>query len=175
MITMGRVLVASAVALVFTLTACSSEEEPQPGSAPAEEHEVPTTTGRVYLATAIACRFLDREDVTFTPLRVDGPDYSVTVEPTEDCEEQAIFNTYVFDVPLPKNGMVTVTPGDQPAAELDAASVALNDGVTVFYARVGDGEYVVSVIQPGRDDHMGDAGTARGTAARATSSTSYAR
>jgi hypothetical protein len=151
----ASVLVASAL----VLAGCSGDDDSGDSKPkPTESGDVPAATQRVYLATSLACSKLDEEDATFTPLRVEGPGYLATVDPTEDCAEQTMFNTYVYDVPMPTSGDVSVTPGNQPAAELDAAEVAASDGVTVFYAREGEGRYEVSVIRPGKDEQVGSAG-----------------
>jgi hypothetical protein len=97
---MRRILLA--LAMTLALGACSADETPP--AEPKSDGDVPTETVPVYLATALACRYLDREDVSFAPLVVEGPGYSTTVEPSEDCAEQSMFNTYVFDVPMPASG-----------------------------------------------------------------------
>jgi hypothetical protein len=118
----------------------------------------PDTTQRVYLATALACQFLQGQSARFTPLKVSGPGgYNVTVVPIADCQEQRIFNTYVYDVPMPATGQVTITPGNQPAATIDAAQVTKSGAVTVFYAREGEGQFKASVTRYKKDPEVGNA------------------
>ena len=38
-----------------------------------------------------------------------------------DCREEAMFNSYVYLVPIPKSAHVQITPGNQQAATLDAS------------------------------------------------------
>ena len=118
---------------------------------------VPTTTQRVYLTIDpwTACLTLDE---MFIPLQVAGPGYTTTVEPTGDCRVhkrngQGSYNTYVFDVPMPDSGKVTVTPGNQPAAELRAAMAARSNGATAMYSRSGFGIYVFDGFFPGNVWH----------------------
>jgi hypothetical protein len=145
------------VALVLVGAGCgggsvaSTLSSPPPTTPPATSS--PTTTGnvpgrteKVYLATAIACSKLGGESVSFTPLVVTGPGYTATIQPTNYCRELAMFNSYVYDVPMPKSGTVTITPGNQSPAELDAKKATASGAVTVYYARHGAGDYRVSVI-----------------------------
>jgi hypothetical protein len=135
---------ASSVASKVTPPASSS-------APPTTTGDVPAKTQKVYLATAIACSKLGNEDVTFTPLLVKGDGWTATVQPTHDCRELAMWNSYVYDVPMPKSGMVTITPGDQGSATLNAKKVSRAGAVTVFYAREGAGDYRVSVITYKKD------------------------
>ena len=124
------------------------------------EGTVPSTTQRVYLATALACRYLETdqgEGVSFTPLAVEGEGYSTTIQPTEDCREQRIFNSYVYDVPAPESGRVRITPRNQPTATLNAAKLSRSGVATVFYARKGAGNYQVTVITYKKDEDVKDA------------------
>jgi hypothetical protein len=141
-----------AALLIVVLTGCGGGQDPAP-SARTSSGTVPTTTQRVYLATALGCS-MPSEGVTFTPLEVSGPGYRVTVQPTQRCKEQRIFNSYVYDVPMPASGTVRITPGNQPPAQVDAAVVTQNRAVTVFYAREGEGRYKVSQIEPGKSDEV---------------------
>lgn len=50
-----------------------------------------------------------------------------------------------------------ITPGNQPTATLDAARLTRSGVATVFYARVGAGEYKVSVITYKKDEEVKDA------------------
>jgi hypothetical protein len=145
------VAIAVLVALFGRLGATSSRPEPvePPGGT------VPTTTQRVYvLAQPWAdCGYLDE---SFLPLTVAGPGYRTTVTPTEAClvhtPKSVGFpvTTYAYDVPMPEVGKVTVTPGDQPAAVLDAAKVARRSGATVWYTLLEFGVYEVSFIMHGK-------------------------
>ena len=65
----------------------------------------------------------------------------------DGCREQRIFNSYAFDVPLPDSGDVTIKPGNQPPAVIDAAKAIQSGVVTVFYGRQGEGRYVVTVTE----------------------------
>lgn len=119
---------------------------------------MPTTTQRVYLATALGCEFLgtDRAGGTeFTPLEVRGSGYSTTIEPTDGCRDQQIFSSYVYDVPAPASGKVQITPGNQPTATLDAAKLARSGVATVFYGHEGAGEWRLTVYT--KDDDVKDA------------------
>lgn len=69
------------------------------------------------------------------PWKVSGPGYSTEIKSVEDCKELAMFNSHVYDVPMPASGAVTVTPGNQLAVTLDAAQVASGGAATVFHAR----------------------------------------
>ena len=116
---------------------------------------VPATTQRVYLATALACSFLgtDRaKGAEFTPLEIRGRGYSTTIEPTQGCREQRIFNSYVYDVPAPASSKVEITPGNQPTATLDAAKLTRSGVATVFYGHEGEGKYRVTMITYAKDD-----------------------
>jgi len=64
------------------------------------------------------------------PLNVSDPGYSTEIKPVEDCKELAMFNSHVYDVPMPASGAVTLTPGNRPAATLDAAQVASGGAAT---------------------------------------------
>ena len=92
---------------------------------------VPTATQRVYLAAQPwdPCQEVGE---MFAPLAVTAPGYTTTLEPTKGCQEVHIggvpMTYFVYDVPMPDEGTVSVTPGDQPAAELDAAKVATKTG-----------------------------------------------
>jgi hypothetical protein len=110
-------------------------------------------TVRVYLATALACRNLDEETARFSPLEVDGAEATEV----EGCQEQEIFNSYVYDVQLPQTGDITVTPGNQPPATFDATQAVAAGAVTIFYARKGAGQYEVSSIVYGKDDAVASA------------------
>jgi hypothetical protein len=90
-------------------------------------------------------------------MQVEGPDYITTLQPVEDCKEQAIFNSYVYDVPMPVSGKVTITPGNQSAVTLDAGQVAKDRGATIYFARRGENSYQVTVIEPGKSDDVADA------------------
>ena len=147
---------ASVVALIGIAACGSGTASDRPDDAAAQS--VPATTARVYLATALACSNLDAQSARFTPLEVTGPGYATTIEPTEDCAEQEIFSTYVFDVPVPESGEVTITPGNQPGTTLEVSSLSANGGATVFYARTGEGQFEVSVVRDGKDAAVGDAG-----------------
>jgi hypothetical protein len=141
-----------AAVVLGVFPACSSEDAPSAPSAPAtsseaEQGEVPTATQKVYLATALACSKLDTEDAVFVPAVVSGSGFQTTIEPTEDCREQAIFNSYVYDVPTPDSGSVEIAPGNQPAVTLDAERLSASGAATVYYAREGAGEYSVTVIK----------------------------
>jgi hypothetical protein len=160
---------AVAVALLLPLAGCGGDDHPaeplenaSPSVAPEDtkaEPEptttgtVPTTTQRVYLAIDpwTACLTLDE---MFIPLQVAGPGYTTTVEPSGACRlhkrnGQGSYNTYVYDVPMPDSGKVTVTPGNQPAAELRAAMAARRNGATGVYSRTGYGIYVFDGFFPG--------------------------
>lgn len=143
------------IAVIMLGTSCSGSSTNTESSAPAAQ--VPTTTKRVYLATALACSKLEGQSARFTPLKVSGPGYSTEITPVEDCKELAMFNSYVYDVPMPASGSVTITPGNQPATTLDATKVASANGMTVFYAREGDGIFKVSVISDGKDAAVAEA------------------
>jgi hypothetical protein len=108
---------------------------------------VPSREATVFLATAIACSKLDSEPVNFTPLAVSGKGYTTTVQPVRDCKEEAMFNSYVYRVPIPKTGQVKITPGNQQPATLDAKQLAKSRTATVYYARFGSGDYRVSVTK----------------------------
>ena len=149
------------VALVVAGTAvvagrdASAPEPVGPFDPPTSTGTVPTTTQRVYLAAQPwgPCQYLDE---MLAPLTVAGPGYTTTVEPTKDCQVQEYGNVpmtfFIYDVPMPEDGKVSVTPGDQPAAELDAAKVATQNGihrthgVTVVYTREAFGEYEPTFI-----------------------------
>jgi hypothetical protein len=121
---------------------------------------VPSTTQRVYLATALACQYLGTDQgqgVVFKPLKVKGRGYSITIDPTDDCREQRIFNSYLYEVPTPTSGNVRITPGNQPPAVLDAAKLTKSGVATVFYARKGEGRYAVTVITYRKDEEVKDA------------------
>ena len=108
---------------------------------------VPSREATVYLATAIACSKLDTEPVNFTPLAVKGKGYTTTLQPVRDCREEAMFNSYVYRVPIPKSGHVQITPGNQQAATLDAKRLAQSGAATIYYGRFGAGDYRVTVIK----------------------------
>lgn len=140
------------IALALTVAGCGGGS-----SAPKESGSAPKTTQRVYLATAMGCSNPAGDDVHFTPLRVAGPGYETTVEPVQGCEEQRIFNSYVYDVPTPASGTVSVTPGNAPSASLDAAKLSASHAATVYYARESDDRYKVTVIEYEKTDDVQNA------------------
>ena len=85
--------------------------------------------------------------VSFAPAVVRGPGYRTTIEPTDDCRAQEIWNSYLYNVPTPASGSVRITPGSEPTATLDAAKLTKAGAATVYYARQGEGSYQVSVIE----------------------------
>jgi hypothetical protein len=150
-LTTVSVLAVTAVALVVKqLGPTTTVQEPV---APPRS-SVPATTQRVYVVTQpwTACQFLDG---LFDPFVVTGPGYRTTVTPTHDCRQQKTGNmpvtSFVLDVPMPETGTVTVTPGDQPAAELDARKVTRRHGVSVWYTRTDFGVYEFSFLTWGRE------------------------
>jgi hypothetical protein len=148
------------IAIVILLATACSNDAGTPASAPSPTEDaslVPITMRRVYLAVALACSIKDT-GADFVPLKVEGPARNVvTVTPVDGCREQAIFSSYVYDIPVPLTGAVRITPGNQPAAEIDATAFAGDGSVTVFYARKGAGTYAVSVLRPGKDDAVKNA------------------
>lgn len=81
----------------------------------------------------------------------------MTVEPVDDCREQKIFNSYVYDVPMPASGEVKITPGNQPPATIEAAKATASGAVTVYYARKGEGQYEVTVTEYDKAENVKDA------------------
>jgi hypothetical protein len=140
---LALVLVVAGIVVV----GCGGDDEP-PRSFP------PATNQHVYLATAKGCS-IDDGGASFSPLKVTGPGgYEVTVKPVEGCREQRIFSSFVYDVPMPATGTVHITPGNQPTATLNAATVTRDRAVTVFYGRVSKGHYRMTVIRPGKDEQV---------------------
>lgn len=140
-----------------SMAGCSSSSNKAPAPSAEAKNAVPTSTHRVYLATALACSNLNSDSARFTPLKVSGSGYSTTIKPVEDCKELAIFTSYVYDVPMLAAGEVRITPGNQPATTLDAAKVASGGAATVFYARVGEGKYKVTVTNYNKDAQVAGA------------------
>lgn len=147
-----RSLAVIALALL-PLAACSSKAPaPRPTHAPTATGTAPTTTQRVYLATAVACENLGT--ASFVPLKVSGPGYTTTVKAVQGCTELQIWNSYVYDVPMPNSGTVTITPGNQPAAQLDAAQVTAGRAATVYYAHDNGDHYKVTTIEYDKADDV---------------------
>jgi hypothetical protein len=155
---LAAVLVLIVVVAIQSTLSSSPEATAPPPASPTESGQVPSKTATVYLATALACQFLDREEVTFEPLLVEGADFSATVQPSTGCQELSMWNSYVYEVPIPTNGKVTVTPGDQPGAELDAARLADSGAATVYYGRKGEGSYAVTTTEYKQTADVRDAG-----------------
>ena len=145
---LGLVLVA------VTLAACSGGGTPPAAAPPSSDGpaQSPPPTQRVYLATALACSNVDGQSARFTPLKVEGDGYSTTVEPVEECKELQIFNSCVYDVPVPSSGEIRLTPGNQQTATLDAAQLSATGVVTIFYARKGEGRFEVSEVTYEKDE-----------------------
>jgi hypothetical protein len=89
---------------------------------------------------------------------VEGSGFRTTVKPTVGCRELAIFSSYVYDVPVPEKGMLTITPGDQPSVRLHAARLSRSGAATVYYARKGSGRYTVTVTRYRQTGDVRDAG-----------------
>jgi hypothetical protein len=115
------------------------------------EGTVPVRTEPVYLATALACNHLRSGNARFTPLVVRGPDYATTIEPIDGCREQLSggsstfgvstqghWYSYVYDVPIPADGKVRLTPGNQPTAIVHAARFAASHAATIYYVNCND-------------------------------------
>lgn len=137
-----------------TTTTTASPTELIPTTTESPPNLVPTTTQRVYLGTALGCSNVEGQSARFTPLAVSGPGYTTLVTPVEDCKELRITNSYVYDVPMPATGQVTITPGNQPAATLDAARVVSGRAATVYYGRVSEGQFQVTVIYYLKDEDV---------------------
>ncbi len=151
-------IICVAATLLLGVAGCSGSDYGLAPEASTPSVAAPTTTQRVYLATALACSKLEGQSAQFTPLKVAGPGgYSVTVQPAQDCKEQQIFNSYVYDVPMPPTGTVTITPGNQPVATVDASKASSSGAVTVFYAREGEGKFKVTTTSYSKDDAVSGA------------------
>jgi hypothetical protein len=130
-----------AVAVLATIcllaTGCGGGgSKSQPGKTPSTAEAVPTSTARVYLATAVGCELLGTgkaEGAVFQPLKVEASGYSATIQPIDGCRSQRIFFSYVYDIPVPQSGQVRITPGNQSVAVLDAAKLKRSGVATVFY------------------------------------------
>jgi hypothetical protein len=143
--------------LCIATAGCGGGDPAPQAEASTAATEVPTTTKRVYLATALACSKVDEQKARFTPLRVESDTFATTVKPVEDCAERRIFNSYVFDVPVPDSGEVRITPGNQPTAVLDVARLAASGVVTVYYARKGEARFEVSSTEYKKTEDVQDA------------------
>jgi hypothetical protein len=153
---LATVVLASSLALL----GCSTEtgdgtgsDGPRASPAPTASGAVPATTLKVYLATAKACAIRDA-NATFDPAEVSGAGYRVQIEPTAPCAEQTMFNSYLYTVPVPPDGSVKLTPGNQPAVTLDVGSDFVDGAVTVYYGREGEGRYKVTVVTPGKTEDV---------------------
>ncbi|TFV90098.1 hypothetical protein E4P40_07730 [Blastococcus sp. CT_GayMR20] len=68
--------------------------------------------------------------------------------------EQGIFNSYIYDLPMPGAGSVQISPGTSLRRKIDALVLTRAGAVTVFYAREGEGRYKVTTIEPGKSDEV---------------------
>ncbi len=109
---------------------------------------VPTTTEPVYLATSLACQ---AESAAFTPLVVRGPNYATTIEPVDACRKQRSraptqgaspprwhWHSYLYEVPIPAQGEVRLSPGNQPTATVYAGRFAASHAATIYYVNCSD-------------------------------------
>lgn len=111
-------------------------------------------TKRVYLATALACSLLEEETARFTSLKVKGKNFETTLEPVLDCLEQMIFNSFVFDVPVPTSGELQITPGNQPGTALNITQLTSSGVATDYYTRRGQGRFEMSVTEYEKTDDV---------------------
>ncbi|CAA9394803.1 MAG: hypothetical protein AVDCRST_MAG35-579 [uncultured Quadrisphaera sp.] len=130
--------------LLLLVTGCSGADDDPPAPEPTREVQ-PASAGRpvtVRLITPLACSAVPLGSARFEPLVV-GDAEAEQVEPCQDGPHAGT-TTYVFSVRVPGNGLVTVAPGDQPAATVDAAQALATGVVTIRYAQAGAGRYVVA-------------------------------
>lgn len=134
------VLVVDGLALFLALSSggCGGHRS---AIAAVEEGAVPSTTARVFLATALACDKLGTDDARFTPLVVRGPGYATTLDPYDGCRKQRFIRwwSYAYSVPVPPSGRVRLTPGNQPTATLDAVKLRTKThAATIYYVNCAD-------------------------------------
>jgi hypothetical protein len=135
------------LSLTVVASGCGDREPTKSGGKGA----IPARWERVYLATALACKNLDSQDARFTPLVVRGPDYTTTIEPLDGCRDQTSgpndaatatppwhWHSYLYNVPVPTSGQVWLTPGNQPAATVDAAKFNASHAATIYYVNCSD-------------------------------------
>jgi hypothetical protein len=89
-------------------------------------------------------------------MQVDGPNYTATLQPVEDCKQQRIFSSYVYDVPTPTVARSSSLPVTSPQSSY-SGQVTRDQGAMVFYARSGENLYEVTVIESGKSDEVADA------------------
>ena len=138
--------------VLMAVTAGCSGGGSEAEQSPAASQSVPARVQTVYLATALSCsRLPEFPGTKFTPLKVEGAGYSITVEPKQGGVENAVFSSYVYEVPVAAQAAVRITPGTQPGVELSPQQ--FQDGAaTVFYAVDSGDMFKVSVVRPGKDE-----------------------
>ena len=147
--------IAIVLASVAVLTGCTSPS-PKPTATPVTTGIVPATTQEVVVVTPLACKDLSSSKATFAPLKVQGPGYSTTVQPTQGCKNHGAVSTLVYSVPMRASGAVTVTPGNQSGPKLNAALVAKQQGRTVYYGPPErDSQYSVLRLVAGNSENAG--------------------
>jgi hypothetical protein len=174
----ARLICVLAAALCLTLIAsgCGHHES----TTTVEEGVVPSTAERVYIATALACTGSGSDSARFAPLVVRGPGYATTIDPTDACRKQSSgpetqgagpppwnWHSYLYIVPMPAQGEVRLTPGNQPTVTLNAARFTASQAATVYYVNCSDYytdcppgpgfEGRVSSIEYFKDDDVQDA------------------
>ena len=120
---------------------------------PTNRGHAPKRTARIYLAALAGCH-KDLNGATFSPLIVTAPHYQKVVGPTQGCRNNRLSGSYVYDIPIPASGSVTIQPGNEEATTVSADQLNASRVATVFYAYDKNDRFARTVIEYHRDKDL---------------------